>query len=178
MKVNRFRFHALLLFIGGLVWVIVGTRLALSPPGNPALDIYRDSKGSMPLLSIGMLFITSGMVIFYRELFLHKGLAKFAFILIQSGSVLYFIGHSLRQFLNGAWEPAAPVGFIMLIIGMFLFGLRSIKVKSLPVPISYSILISSLCLLFFNDQFFTAWMSVPFGLIWIAIGGALFFKPL
>jgi hypothetical protein len=166
-----FRFSALLLIFGGLFWTVFGARLALSPAGNPSQEIYRDSVGTMPLLSIGILLIILGLVLFYRTFALRIGLTKYAFILIQVGGVLYFIGHSLRQFLNGGWEPAAPLGFVLLIIGMFLFGWNSIRLKFFPKPIDYLILLSSLCLLFFNDQLLTAWMSVPFGLIWIVIGG-------
>ncbi|WP_026573725.1 hypothetical protein [Bacillus sp. UNC438CL73TsuS30] len=152
-----------------------GMSLASSPPGFPSKEIYRDSVGTMPWLSIGMLFITTGIAIFYRIYAFRKGIVKLSFIMVQTGGVLYFIGHSLRQFLNGGWEPAAPIGFILIIIGMFIFGLRSIKLKFFPNPTGYLVVLSSLCLLFFNDQFLTAWMSVPFGLIWIAIGG-LFLK--
>jgi len=151
--------------------VVFGTRLSISPPGIPSQEIYRDSVGTMPFLSVGLLFITMGLIIFYQKYALRKGIVKIAFIFIQTGGVLYFLGHSLRQFLNGGWEPAAPIGFVLTIIGMFLFGLRSIQLKFFPNPIGYFILVSSLCLLLFNDQFLTAWMSVPFGLIWITIGG-------
>lgn len=173
MNVNKLRLSALLLGIGGIFWVVFGTRLAISPPGIPSKEIYRDSIGTMPFLSIGMLFITIGMIDFYRRYAPKKGMAKLAFIFIQAGGVLYFLGHSLRQFLNGGWEPAAPIGFILIIIGLFLFGLRSIQLKFLPKPIGYLILLSSLYLLLFNDQFITAWMSVPFGFIWIVIAGFL-----
>ncbi|MDR7002606.1 hypothetical protein [Neobacillus niacini] len=173
MKVHSIRFTTVLLVIGGLLWVFFGIRLANSPPGIPSKEIYRNSVGAMPWLSIGMLFITIGVAFLYRIFALRKGIVRLAFIFIQIGGVLYFIGHSLRQFLNGGWEPAAPIGFILIIIGMFIFGLRSIKLKFFPHPSGYLILLSSLCLLFFNDQFLTAWMSVPFGLIWIAISGLL-----
>ncbi len=173
MKKNAIRTSTVLLVIGGLFWIVFGARLSLRPPGIPSKEIYRDSVGSMPLLSIGMLSITIGMVFCNRVYPSGKVLAKYAFIFFQAGSVLYFLGHTFRQFLHGKWEPSAPIGFILIIIGMFLYGLRSIQLKFLPNPIGYFILLSSLCLLFFNDQFITAWMSVPFGLIWIAIGGLL-----
>ncbi|HYO06223.1 MAG TPA: hypothetical protein VER14_04500, partial [Phototrophicaceae bacterium] len=100
---------------------------------------------------------------------------KWASLGIVAGALLYATGHGVRQFLNGGWEPAVPLDFLTFILSLILFAIATRRTKVFPKWVGQVLLLSAISLLFFNDQFVTAWFAVPFGLVWIVLGAVI--KP-
>jgi drug/metabolite transporter (DMT)-like permease len=86
------------------------------------------------------------------------------------GAILYACGHAFRQFLSGAWEPAVPLGLLLSVASLLVLGGSLLRTRLLPSGAGAAVLLSGLLLLAFNDQYLTAWMSVPFGAIWTLLG--------
>jgi hypothetical protein len=92
------------------------------------------------------------------------------------GALLYASGHTLRQFLSGAWEPAVPIGFLSTIVSLIVLGVSTLRVRALPRWTGGVLIASGICLLVFNDQYRSAWrryLLACFGFFWVPFSPAL-----
>lgn len=168
MKTGVIIFASSLGIIGGLIWLVFGSMLAFTPPGVPEVS-YRNATDFNATSGIGTLLLGISMVGVYLSL-KHKGRwENLGSVIILLGSILYFIGTIIRFDLNGGFEPAKPLGFFLIILGLFLFTCTVLRKKSLPKYTNLFFLICYISLLLFNDQYITAWSSAPYGLSWIFI---------
>jgi len=161
-------------FLGGVAWIWFGTQLASLPPGIPGLS-YRGSFSYMPGFGAGLLCIGIGAAGVYA---LHAGVKRTALMRWSAGgallgSGLYLYGTITRLGMIGVWEAMQPVGFLMTVAGLFAFGISVLQSRSMPRWCGVTILFSAVSLLTFNDQFVTAWASVPFGTAWVALSAYL-----
>jgi hypothetical protein len=168
MKTKVLIFVSLLGIIGGLIWLIFGSLLASTPPAVPGVS-YRNASDFNPTSGTGTLLLGIGMVgvLFALK---HKGKGEMiGSVLFIVGSLFFFIGTMFRIHLNGGFEPLKPIGFLLCLLGLFIFTFILFRKKSLPKYKQILFLICFISLLLFNDQYLTAWSSVPFGLSWIII---------
>jgi|GEM_PF-6886411 len=165
MKLTR-----ILGILGGLIWVCAGTVLALRPANVSGVS-FRASMDVLPWLGLGLLLIAAMLFGLNYQQQKHSGkLGQWSSLGIVAGAFLYTLGHVVRQFLNGGWEPAVPLGFLTFILSLILLAIATRRAKVFPKQIAYALLFAAICLLFFNDQFVTAWFALPFGLMCIVLG--------
>jgi drug/metabolite transporter (DMT)-like permease len=156
--------------LGGLIWICAGTILALRPGNAPGVS-FRASTDVLPWLVLGLLLIAAMLYSLYRrQRALIETLGKWAAFSAIAGAILYALGHVARQFLAGGWEPAVPTGFLIFILSSFTLAIATLRVVVYPKRVGIALLFGAVFLLFFNDQFATAWSAVPFGLTCIVLG--------
>lgn len=162
--------------IGGAIWLWKGGQLSVLPPADPELGIYRNSHFViMPWLGLGLACIGIGLV-GVKVLLTQVGrVTRFSYVVALIGCFTYFLGTVIRLFmdLSVQYDFIQPIGFILAAIGLLVFSLSVIRSKLLPWFCRLLLLISALSLLIFNDQYITAWSSIPFGLSWIGVGLSL-----
>ena len=170
MDVKWFRlFSGLTALAGGWIWIRYGIELASLPARMPGVS-YRGSATYMPWFGIGMICVAIGLLGLYFTIESKRRWQSWKNGTVLTGSVLYGSGTLFRLSTEGGWEPALPVGFMLVAAGLMIVGVTVIRSRSLPLWCGLLILFSAVSLLFFNDQYVTAWASVPFGLSWAAIG--------
>jgi hypothetical protein len=176
LKKVVFLITGLTALLGGIIWLCVGFKLSMLPPGNPGYNLYRNSQLFMPWFGYGMACIGIGLVGLYVSA---KGVVQFAqwsLIVSLIGSFLYLFGTISRLSMNLSvqYEAAQPIGFLMTIFGILFFNISLLRSKLLPSWCRVLLILSVGSLLIFNDQFITSWSSVPFGISWIGLSVYLF----
>jgi drug/metabolite transporter (DMT)-like permease len=132
---------------------------------------FRASTDVLPWLGVGLLLIALTAGALSREPFSRaESWQRWASRSVVVGAVLYACGHAFRQFLSGAWEPAVPLGLLLSVASLLVLGGSLLRTRLLPSGVGAAVLLSALLLLAFNDQYLTAWLSVPFGAIWTLLG--------
>ncbi len=174
------RVAGLAAIIGGFIWIFKGAALAVLPSGNPGRQQYRSSQSFMPWFGCGLACIGIAMAGLYRTTPVKTAFQRWSLRLAVLGSFLYCLGTLSRMSMNLSvqWEPVQPIGLLLAIVGMLLSSISVLRARVLPYWCRVLMLLGSLCLLIFNDQFITAWSSVPFGAVWIALGIYLAGAPL
>ena len=168
------RWSGLAAGVGGALWVGGGTVLALRPARVPGAAVFRQSTDLLPWLGLGLVLIAAAALGLHARQAARAGRAgDVAAWGLLGGAALYALGHSVRPFLRGAWEPAVPIGLLTAVLALIALGVVTLRARVLPRWIGAVVLGSGVALLLFNDQYFTAWASVPLGLGWVAVGGAL-----
>ena len=156
-----------------MLWMGVGTVLSLRPASVPGAS-FRASMDLLPWLGLGLLLIAAMLFgLNYQQREQGGRLVGWAAKGAAVGAVLYALGHAIRFFLKGAWEPAVPLGFLTFIFCLLLVGVATRRAGVFPKWFGSALLIAAIFLLFFNDQFVTAWLSVPFGVTWVVLGAVL-----
>lgn len=150
----------------------LGGILALRPARVPG-QTFRASTDVLPWLGLGLLLIALGAVALHHRQQQRTRPGLWAARGVIFGALLYASGHTLRQFLSGAWEPAVPVGFLSTIVSLIVLGVSTLRVRAIPHWTGWVLIASGICLLAFNDQYQSAWAAVPFGLLWILLGAFL-----
>ncbi|MGC5326679.1 hypothetical protein [Brevibacillus sp. SYSU BS000544] len=178
MKRVVFLITALSALIGGMIWLRMGFELSMMPPGNPDAQIYRSSQSLMPWFGCGIACIGIGLAGLYASLKDAKRSARWALNVTLLGSFLYLFGTISRISIDLSiqYEAAQPIGFLITIAGLLFFSVSMLKSQLLPFWTRVLLLLSSVSLLIFNDQFITAWSSVPFGISWMGLSVYLFRK--
>jgi hypothetical protein len=155
--------------LGGLLWVFAGTVLALRPASVPGVS-FRASIDVLPWLGFGLLlFAVMLHSLNYQQRDKTGKLGKWTALIAIVSAALYASGHLVRQFLKGGWEPAVPLGFLIFILSLFILAIATLRVRVYPKRVGIALLFAACSLLFFNDQFVTAWSAVPFGLTCIVL---------
>lgn len=162
---NRFQWSNTSIVVGGLVWIVSGMVMALRPGGYPPYS-FRDTLEVMPLLGVGLFLVGGSLGVQLLELKRHGGRSFYiAAVFCLAGALFYPLGVLVRRhFMEGAWEPFMPLGFLLVIAGSLLYGIAALLTNRLPKPVAALLILAALSLLGFNDQY-TPWMGIVFGTV-------------
>ncbi|HEY1113249.1 MAG TPA: hypothetical protein VGE66_06790 [Chitinophagaceae bacterium] len=160
---NRLKWISAPIVPGGLLWMVGGLVLALRPGGHPPHS-FRATMDVMPLLGVGLFLVAGSLGLLGLR---RRGERSFpvAAVFCLAGALFYPVGILVRRnFLEGGWEPLMPVGFLLVIAGCLLYGVAGLVTRRFPKPVSVLLILASLSLLGFNDQY-TPWMGSVFGAV-------------
>lgn len=65
------------------------------------------------------------------------------------------------------------LGFYGAILGSVLMGSVVLQAGAMPRPVAATLITGSVTLFFFNTETAAAWLAIPFGAAWVAVGYAL-----
>lgn len=162
---SRLKWISVPLVLGGLLWVVGGLVLAGRPGGHPPHS-FRATQDVMPLLGLG-LFLIAGSLGVQCLVLPPRGERSFyiAATFFFIGALFYPAGIMVRtSFLDGAWEPLMPLGFLLVVAGGLLYGKAALATKLFSRPVSVLLLLAALLLPGFNDQYLP-WMGSVFGTV-------------
>lgn len=171
--------------LGGTLWVISTVIHALKPVGcvgdECAHRPMRESSAVEGILILMALLLfavaAAALVVLVRRAGRFGKMGK-------SGAVLAIVGVSalvlagLIQALAFAGDfPLMPYfvipGVAALIVGIVLLAVTVLRSGVLPRWAGASLLVGAVAMVGFNEQTAAAWLAIPFGLAWVAVGHAL-----
>jgi len=170
-KVGR---TAPLALLGGALWTSVVIIMALRAPGEAGGN-HRDTADLDPLLLISMLLILVGLAGLHVQQARNAGwIGKWGFYVTLTGAALFFTGHAGSALgIKDAWQLVVMPGLLLMVIGSMLFGGAIMQAHVFSRRTGQLLMIAALALIGFNTEDARAWMAVPFGLAWIALGWEL-----
>lgn len=171
--------------IGGALWLISTVMHALRPVGCVAEECarrpMRESSAVEGILTLSALVLfavtAAALIVLVRRAGRFGKLAKAGTILALAGvSVLVLAG--LVQALMFAGDFLLMPYFVIpgiaaLTIGLVLLAIAVLRSGVLPRWAAISLFVGTVAMVGFNEQTTTAWLAIPFGLAWIAVGYAL-----
>ena len=174
--------------LGGLLWVVGTVIHALRPVGCVAEQCarrpMRESSAVEDILTLGgfLLFAVAAaaLVMLVRSAGRFGKLGKAGTVLaLVGGSVLVLSGLVPALLFDGDF-PLMPYfvipGIAALIIGLGLLAVTVLRSGVLPRWAAVSLLVGTLAMVGFNEQTAAAWLAIPFGLAWIAVGYGLWVR--
>ncbi len=168
---NLIRGSGLAAMLAGGLWIVGGILLGLRPPGVPG-GPHRESGDVALLLVASLVLIAVGLVGLYLRQVEHSGRwGKMAFAVAVIGAVALFVGLAVNFMgLTDAWVITVTPGFLALVVGLLFSGVATLGANVLPRWASVLLIVASLALFFFNTEDARAWLAVPFGAVWVALG--------
>lgn len=177
---NITRWSGLLTIAGSIIWICFGSALGSMPvfiPGGP----YRESGKFTGWLALGLLLIVIGSAGLHFHYNGHPGkLGLTGWVMSLVGAILWGISALVpASYTDTAIMPLLVIpGFLGATVGFLLAGIAILRRRTLPPWVGALLILASIALLIFNDQYGTVWTIVPFGVIWIVLGGYSLFKGL
>lgn len=175
--------------LGGVLWVFSTIIHALRPVGCVAEGCaFRPMRQSSALegvttLAALLLFAVAGtaLVMLVRREGRFGKLGRTGMLLAAvGGAVLVTAGLVQALLFDGDFllMPYFVIpGIAALIIGVLLLAWSVLRSGVLPRWAAASLLVGALAMVGFNEQTHAAWLGIPFGLAWIAVGYALWRHP-
>jgi hypothetical protein len=174
MATSRFdRWSGLAGLVGGALWAIVFAIHALraSAEGSDAPYVSLHGLGVAGLLSV--LLVAVGFVGLDMHMPSDWGGPGYG-NLGRAGYVVALVG-ILMLILSGASWGFDMLGFFILMVGSLLVGVATLTRRVLPRWGAIALIVGSLSLLVFvATDGLIAWLGVPYGAAWIAVGYLLF----
>lgn len=174
--------------VGGVLWVISTVLHALRPVGCVAEECahrpMRESSAVEGMLNLGAFLLfavtAAALIVLVRRAGRFGTLGKVATVLaLVGGSVLMLAGLVQALVFDGDFllMPYFVIpGVASLIIGLVLLAATVLRSGVLPRWAAVSLLVGAVAMVGFNEQTRAAWLALPFGLAWIAVGYALWVK--
>lgn len=174
--------------VGGVLWVISTVMHALRPVGCVAEDCarrpMRESSAVEGILTLGAFLLfavtAAGLIVLVRRAGRFGGLGKAGTVLALVGiSVLVLAGLLQALMFDGDFllMPYFVIpGIAALIIGFVLLAVMVLRSGVLPGWAAVSLLVGAVAMVGFNEQTMAAWLALPFGFAWVAVGYALWVK--
>lgn len=190
MVIDRFpRWAGAAGILGGVLWVFATVVHALRPVGcvgeECARAAMRESGAldGVATLAALLLFAVTGaaLVMLVRREGRFGKLGRIGMrIAMVGGAVLVTAGLVQALLFDGDF-PLMPYfvipGIAGLLIGVLLLAWSVLRSGVLPRWAAGSLLLGSLAMVGFNEQTHAAWLGIPFGLAWMAVGYALWTHP-
>lgn len=171
--------------LGGALWVISTVIHASRPVGCVADECasrpMRESsvvEGILTLAALLLFAVTAvALVALARRAGRFGRAGRLGVILAVCGvSALVLAGLVQALFFDGDF-PLMPYfvipGVVALCVGVILLAVMVLRSGVLPRWAGVSLLVGTAFMLGFNEQTAAAWLAIPFGLAWIAVGYAL-----
>ena len=174
MATSRFgQWSGLAAVVGGVLWMIVFAIQAArsSAEGSDEFFVSLNGLGVAGLLSV--LLIAVGFVGLDRHMPSDWGGPGYC-NLGRAGYGVALVG-ILMLILSGASWGFDMLGFFILMVGSLLVGVATLTRRVLPRWGAIALIVGSLSLLVFvATDGLIAWLGVPYGAAWIAVGYLLF----
>ena len=171
--------------LGGILWVVGTVVHAVKPVGCVAEECagrpMRETsavEGVLALCAFAFFAVAAGAVV----ALVHRAgrfgrTGKIGTVLALIGvCVLVAAGLIQAVAFDGDFPPMpyfVVPGIAALIIGVVLLGITILRSGVLSRGAAIVLLVGTLAMLGFNEQTTAAWLAIPFGLGWMAVGYAL-----
>jgi len=174
MDASRFvRWSGLAAVVGGGLWVIVFAIQAARSPAEGSDEFYVSLHGLGVASLISVLLVAVGLVGLDRHMPSDWGGPGYG-DLGRAGSGAALVG-LLMLILGGASWGFDMLGIFVLMAGSLLVGVAILTRRVLPGWGAIALIVGSLSLLVFvATQGSIAWLGVPYGAAWVAVGYVLF----
>lgn len=175
--------------IGGTLWIVGTVMHATRPLGcvadECALRPMRQSSAAEGILTLAALILFTvtavALVMLVRRVgrFGKAGRAGGALAILGASTLV--IAGLVQTLLYQGDFPLMPFfvipGIGALLIGLVLLGVAVLRSGVLPRWASVAFLLGTAAMIGFNEQTHAAWLGLPFGLAWMAVGRALWTSP-
>lgn len=171
--------------LGGVLWTISTVLHALRPVGCVAEECarrpMRESSAVEGILTLGALLMfavaATALVVLVRRAGRLGKLGKVGSGLALVGVVALVLASLVQALLFDGDFPLMPYfvipGVAALIIGSIMVAVTVLRSGVLPRWAAASLVVGAVAMVGFNEQTAAAWLAIPFGLAWIAVGCAL-----
>lgn len=171
--------------LGGVLWTISTVLHAMRPVGCVAEECarkpMRESSAVEGILALGALLLfavaATALVVLVRRA---GGLGKLGRVgsgLALVGVVALALAGLVQALLFDGDFPLMPYfvipGVAALLIGIIMVAVTVLRSGVLPRWAAASLVVGAVAMVGFNEQTAAAWLAIPFGLAWIAVGYAL-----
>lgn len=171
--------------LGGLFWVVGAVIHALKPVGCVAEECAsRDMRetsaieGILALAAFALFAVTGvALVALVRRAGRFGRVGRIGAALALVGVVVLVIAGVLQGVVYEGDFPLMPYfvipGLAALVIGVVALAVTVLRSGVLSRWAAIVLLAGTLLMLGFNEQTTAAWLAIPFGLAWVAVGYAL-----
>lgn len=170
--------------MGGALWVAVAVLAALKPEGCIADECrvrpMRTTGDIAPLAALALLFLAAGMAgLISRARGVRRGRAwAWGAMLALVGALTFVLGVASNAISEDLPPFFVAPGGAVLVAGLVLIAVQVARADVLPRWSAWLLLLGVLALVGVNDQNARVLLMVPFGVAWIAVGFALWRRPL
>lgn len=188
MGSRRFvRWSAAAGMVGGALWVISTVIHASRPVGCVAEGCdRRDMRetGAEGFLTLGALVLfavtAAALVVLARRAGRFGPLGKAGAVIAVAGVSVLVLASVVQSLVFDGDFSLMPnfviPGIAALIVGFVLLAVAVLRSGVLPRWAAGSLLVGAGAMVGFNEQTAAAWLALPFGLAWIAVGCALWVR--
>jgi hypothetical protein len=174
--------------VGGMLWVISTVIHALKPVGCVAEECarrpMRESSAVEGVLTLGAFLLfavaAAALVVLVRRAQQFGKLGKAGTVLVLVGVSVLVLASLVQALVFDGDFLLMPYfvipGIAALIIGFVLLAVTVLRSGVLPRWAAVSLLVGAVAMAGFNEQTTAAWLAIPSGLAWIAVGCALWIK--
>lgn len=171
--------------VGGLLWVISTAIHASRPVGCVGAECagraMREAGAVEGVLALAALVLfavaAAALITLVRRAGRFGTLGMTGTVLAGTGVGLLITGGLIQELLYDGDLPFMPFfvgpGVVALTVGLVLLAVTVLRSGVLPGWAGGALVIGALSLLLSNEQTATAWLAVPLGLAWVAVGIAL-----
>lgn len=175
--------------LGGALWSISTVMHALRPLGCVAEECSRRPmrqssivEGVLNLAALLLFAVTAAaLILLVRRAGRFGKLGKAGTILALAGIATLIVSGLVQALAFDGDFLLMPYfvipGIAALVIGLLLLAAAVLRSGVLPRWAAVALFIGALAMLGFNEQTHRAWLALPFGLAWIAVGYALWVQP-
>lgn len=171
--------------VGGTLWIVSTVLHATRPvgcvAGECAVRSMRETSAVEGILTLAALLLFTVMAVALVVLVRRAGRFGKAG---RAGGVLGIVGIStlvvsglVQALLYEGDFPLMPYfvipGLAALVLGLVLLGVSVLRSGVLPLWASIVLLVGTAAMIGFNEQTHAAWLGLPFGLAWMAVGYVL-----
>ena len=163
------RVGGLVAMVGGVLWMAGIVLYALGPSGPGTSPPYREFDFAGVLLLVAMPLLLAG-VLGLRASYGDRsgGMGTGTAVLTIAGTALFVVS----AFAGLPWT-LVMLGFYGACLGAVLMGAVAIQTGAVPNLVAAALIVGSAALFFFNTETAAAWLALPFGAAWAAVGYAL-----
>ena len=170
--------------LGGVLWVIATVIHASQPVGcvgaECASRAMRESGAVDGVLTLAafLLFAVAGaaLVTLVRRAGRFGKAGRIGMMLAVAGGAVLVAAGLIQALLFAGDFPLMPYfvipGIAAFIVGLLLLAWTVLRSAVLPRWAAVSLLVGCVAMVGFNEQTAAAWLAIPFGLAWIAVGVA------
>lgn len=171
--------------VGGTAWVAATIIHASKPVGCVADGCLtrplRPSgiiEGALTLVALVLFAVAAtALIALTRRAGRFGRIGRTAAVLALGGIAVIVTAGLVQALLFAGDFPFMPhlviPGVLALVAGLLLLGVTVLRAGVLPRWAAVSLVVGTLAMLGFNEQTTAAWLGIPFGLAWIAVGYAL-----
>jgi hypothetical protein len=174
--------------VGGMLWLISTVMHASRPVGCVAEECarrpMRESSAVEGILTLGAFLLfavtAAALIVLVRRAGRFGTLGKAGTVLALVGVSVLMLASLVQALVFDGDFLLMPYfvipGIAALIVGCVLLAVTVLSSGVLPRWAAVSLLVGAVAMVGFNEQTMAAWLALPFGLAWIAVGYALWVK--